>query len=85
MAGLRETMEEAAGRFREVFVVGVRPLGGGWFASAGDIEYDGGSPMVAVNQVVDGLYRREEDRARAAGAQLAQAEARLTGRSVTSP
>lgn len=46
------------------FLIGVRPNGRGWYANCAGVEYDGGSPEMAVRQVVRQLQGKARDETR---------------------
>jgi len=60
---LAQATAEAMGKD---FLIGVRPNGRGWYANCGGVEYDGGSPEVAVRQVVEQIQAKVRDEVRRA-------------------
>lgn len=46
------------------FVIGARPNGRGWYANCAGVEYDGGSPEMAVRQVVRQIQGKARDEIR---------------------
>lgn len=60
------------------FVIGARPYDKGWFAHCAGITFDGGTPDIAVRQVVEALHRKTRNELNEARVAPESASKRLT-------
>ncbi len=77
VASWEQQAQAAAEAFEVQILVGVRPYGGGWFAHADGIEYDGHTAASAVEAVIDGLSGRAARQGLDGQQQAKRAEAQI--------
>lgn len=70
---LAELAAEAQG---QNFLIGVRPMGKGWFAHCDGVEWDGADPDDAVRSVIGTLAKNARQKANLAGADFRTLEKR---------